>query len=529
MKKFILLFTFLLLPKVVFADNEFLLSCDKNKINVNDQVICRLSFKSDDEYNYIKYDIAELDGLSLIDVRSNYSNLWNVKNNESLSQNVVNGLQEFGILLFKADKSGDYSVKVSNISYGIYNSEELKDVKEVSTKVKVISDDNFLKSIMINDVVIDDFDNNKFNYTYETDLSEINIEAISNNNFANVSGTGKISLTKHLERVVVPIIVTSESGACRAYILNIVNKKYVDNNIDKKLEDLIIKNDASDTIIFNFKSEIYDYNIEVGSKVNYVNISPKILNKDCNFVKGFNGGKVDIKSGNNIVLIKIVDNDNNEKTYVLNIIKPIESFSNNSYLKSIDIKGYNLKFSKKVRNYNLEIKRNDRSLDISPVLDDENSSYEISGNENLKNGSVIYITVTAPDTSNTVYTINISVKKANMFVILYLIIPVGLICLGYKYKDSIVKLLKKKKLIEDLTLDELLTRYNLNYKDKGLTKFFDKLSEVDKRTILMDSLKNNILANKTGLYLDLYKASKHGVKKNKKASTKNKVKKNKKK
>ena len=86
-----------------------------------------------------------------------------VKNNESLSQNVVNGLQEFGILLFKADKSGDYSVKVSNISYGIYNSEELKDVKEVSTKVKVISDDNFLKSIMINDVVIDDFDNNKFN------------------------------------------------------------------------------------------------------------------------------------------------------------------------------------------------------------------------------------------------------------------------------------------------------------------------------------------------------------------------------
>ena len=89
MKKFILLFTFLLLPNVVFADNNFLLSCDKNKINVNDQVICRLSFKSDDEYNYIKYDIAELDGLSLIDVRSNYSNLWNVKNNESLSQNVV--------------------------------------------------------------------------------------------------------------------------------------------------------------------------------------------------------------------------------------------------------------------------------------------------------------------------------------------------------------------------------------------------------------------------------------------------------
>ena len=83
----------------------------------------------------------------------------------------------------------------------------------------------------------------------------------------------------------------------------------------------------------------------------------------------------------------------------------------------------------------MEIKRNDRSLDINPVLDDENASYVISGNENLKNGSVIYITVTAPDTSNTVYTINISVKKANLFVILYLIIPVGLIVIG-SYLDK---------------------------------------------------------------------------------------------
>lgn len=524
MKKFILLFTFLLLPNVVFADNEFLLSCDKNKINVNDQVICRLSFKSDDEYNYIKYEIGELDGLSLVDVRSNYSNLWNVKNNEGVSQNVVSGLQEFGILLFKANESGEYDLKVKNISYGIYDSGELKDVKEVNMKVKVISDDNFLKSIKINDVEIEDFDINKFNYTYETDLTELNIEAVSNNNFASVSGNGKITLTKHLERVVVPIIVTSESGASRAYVVNIVNKNYVDNNIDKTLKDLIIKNDAGDTIIFNFKSDIYDYNIEVGRKVNYVNISPKILNKDCSFVKGFNGGKINIKSGNNIVLIKIVDKDGNEKTYVLNIIKPIESFSSNSYLKSIDIKGYNLKFSKKVRNYNLEIKRNDKSLDISPVLDDENASYVISGNENLKNGSVINITVTAPDTSNTVYTINISVKKVNMFVVIYLIIPVGLIYLGYKYKDNIVKTLKKKKAIEDLSYEELLTRYNLRYKDKGLTKFFDKLREEDKKMILIDSLKNNILVNKTNLYLDLYKVSRNSVKKKKSTSTKKKIK-----
>lgn len=528
MKKFLLIFTFLFLPNMVFADNEFKLACDNSKLNIGDQVICRISLKSDSEYNYIKYNINEIDGLSLVDVRSNYSNLWKVGNSEALSENIVNGLQEFGILLFKADKSGEYNLSISNISFGMYESENKEEIKDVSYKIKVISNDNYLKSIVINDTQIDDFEKNKFNYVYETDLDDIKIEGIANNEFSNIKGNTKVSLNKNNEKVVVPIIVTSESGASRAYVIEVINKNFVDNKIDKNLEDLIIKNDSGDTLIFNFKSDVYDYNIEVGNKVNEVTISPKIFNKDCSFVKGYSGGKVKIGSGNNVVLIKIKDKDNQEKIYVLNIIKPIEAFSNNSYLKSIDIKGYNLKFNKKVRNYNLEISRSDKILEITPVLDDEAASYVINGNHDLKNGSIIEIVVTAPDTSNTVYTININIKKANFMFLLYIIIPISLIYLGYKYKDKIVKLIKKNKSIDELSLEELFVRYNLNYKDKGLTKFFEKLNDDNKRLILIDAINNNILVNKTNTYLELYRASRVGVKKKKSTDTKKKTKKKKK-
>ena len=55
MKKFILLFTFLLLPKVVFADNEFLLSCDKNKINVKN------TSRGSNTYDFYKIAYHDID------------------------------------------------------------------------------------------------------------------------------------------------------------------------------------------------------------------------------------------------------------------------------------------------------------------------------------------------------------------------------------------------------------------------------------------------------------------------------------
>jgi len=75
------------------------------------------------------------------------------------------------------------------------------------------------------------------------------------------------------------------------------------------------------------------------------------------------------------------------------------------YLDDIIVEGYDLNFSKEVYDYILNIK-NETSLNITPVVEDEMADYSISGNENLENGSVISIKVTLSDKEK-IYTIKV--------------------------------------------------------------------------------------------------------------------------
>ena len=256
MKKVVIFLFVLFMPILVDADSLLNLSCDKNKVDVGDQIICRLTSKIGEDYNIIKYDIMLSDGLSLIDVRSNYSDLWNVSMEEASASNAVSGMQEFGILLIKADKSGDMKINLNNIKYGIKNNlDSIKDLKDVSYDIKVISKDNYLKSIKIDGKDINDFDKNILNYKINTTKKEIDIECEKSNLFASIKGCEKISISEKSNKNIVPIMVTSESGALRTYILEFINEDVKDYS--NSLDDVIIKNDKNDTIIFNFKKDIY--------------------------------------------------------------------------------------------------------------------------------------------------------------------------------------------------------------------------------------------------------------------------------
>lgn len=513
MKKVVIFLFALFMPILVDADSLLSLSCDKNKVDVGDQIICRLTSKIGEDYNLIKYDIMLSDGLGLIDVRSNYSDLWNVSMEEASASNVVSGMQEFGILLIKADKSGDMKINVSNIKYGIKNNlDSIKDLKDVSYDIKVISKDNYLKSIKIDGKEISDFDKNILNYKINTTKKEIDIECEKSNLFASIKGCEKISISEKSNKNIVPIMVTSESGALRTYILEFINEDVEDYN--NSLDDVIIKNDKNDTIIFNFKKDIYYYDIQVDKNVKSINIKPVLENNDLSLVKGYNGGDYKLLPGNNVILVKVKDNDGYENIYTFNVIKPIDDLSNNSYIKELKIKNYDIRFNKKVKSYNIEIKRRDKVLDFDIVLDDNNSHYVIEGNENLKNGSVIKIIVTAPDASTTTYLIYVNIEQFNYLSILYFIgIGLGLYLI-VKNKD------KFKRKIEDLDVDDLLDKYNKIFGDKGITKSFAKFSDDVKKKILIDAIKNNLLANKTISYKENYR--KISIKKDKKKTVKKK-------
>lgn len=512
MKKLILFIFIITSPLAVFADKGNI-SCDKKEINVGEQLVCRLSVDSLNEYNTINYNIKDIEGLSLVDVRSNYNDLWKVDNNKAYASSIVNGLQEFIILLFKADKDGIYKIEINNINFGLYDSDTMTNIDDLYYDIKVISKDNYLNDIKINNESIENFNKNTLYYEIDTLESEVEIEGILSNEFAKISGNGKVKIND--EKTVVVLEVTSESGILKSYIIVINNLNYKENNTDNPLKDVIIKNNLGDTILIDFKSDIYKYDIEVSKKVNSINISGELSSKEYSFVKGYTDGEFKINSGNNVILIKTKDKTGNNKVYIFNIIKPIESLSDNSYLKSLDIDGYYLSFSKKVKNYNLDISRGSKKLNINAVAEDAGAIINIEGNENLKDGSAVKVIVTAADGTTTTYTIHIGIKGFNFMIVLYLIIPFSIIYLLIKKKENIIRIINNYRKLENMSYDKLLNKYLIVNGNKGITKFYDNLSEDTKKEILIEALTNKILINKTNKYLEIYRLSKKKVTKKK--------------
>ena len=102
------------------------------------------------------------------------------------------------------------------------------------------------------------------------------------------------------------------------------------------------------------------------------------------------------------------NNNQNENETEDVIIDAKDSTTSSYYLTDIKITGYELDFVKEVTEYTLKIK-NEKTLNIVPVLEDADASYEILGNRNLKNDSVIRIQVTSAD--NNIQTYRITIKK----------------------------------------------------------------------------------------------------------------------
>lgn len=85
--------------------------------------------------------------------------------------------------------------------------------------------------------------------------------------------------------------------------------------------------------------------------------------------------------------------------------------SDNNYLESLVIEGYNIKFSKTRNNYHIDVKSNINKLDIKCILEDINATYEIIGNDNLDDNNHIYVNVISESGKKNTYVISINKEK----------------------------------------------------------------------------------------------------------------------
>lgn len=129
--------------------------------------------------------------------------------------------------------------------------------------------------------------------------------------------------------------------------------------------------------------------------------------------------------------------------------KKTDEKSTNKALKDLVVENYKLTpdFDPETTKYTIDVTKEVEKLEITPILQDDKSKFEITGNENFKVGNnIVKITVTAEDGTNRIYTI--TVAKSNK----------------EGEDDAAEEGLKLSKLqIKDLTLDPEFKPETTNY------------------------------------------------------------------
>ena len=205
------------------------------------------------------------------------------------------------------------------------------------------------------------------------------------------------------------------------------------NNSATDLKKLII-----DGYPINFNSKEYNYEITVNSDVEDLNIYTEAYNETAKIIVSI--PKLDQKE--NTITIKVTL-DNEEKIYTIIVKKDIKEnpIVELPLLSSLVIAGYPINFDANITEYNIEINRNETSLDITAIGEND-ANVVIQGNENLINGSSINILVSENDFINS-YIINIS-KKDSLFTQYYYYIIALIIAIFMFIVYFIVKYYKNK-------------------------------------------------------------------------------------
>ena len=225
-----------------------------------------------------------------------------------------------------------------------------------------------------------------------------------------------------------------------------------------------------------FDSEITEYTLTVPAGTSEVTLSGALFDDESE-VTGLSS--YTLEEDETTVTVAVTLADGSIKEYFITIVReksaqagevtPVEeatdaieepvvtpvtyvyTYSSNNYLKSLNIKDYEINFEKGVLEYKIKVPTDVRTLDITAIPEDYRSRVEINGNEEFKDGeNVVTIKVTAENGDVREYKIHVDKEvkdvgideeetngKAEKIIIIILIVLVvaGLLYLIFK-KDE---------------------------------------------------------------------------------------------
>lgn len=231
-----------------------------------------------------------------------------------------------------------------------------------------------------------------------------------------------------------------------------------------------------------FDSDVTEYTLTIPEGTTEITLSGSVINEEDETI-GLSAYTID--SDNKTISIVVTRDENNKKVYTINIVRlvntsteekeevveePTETvvpepiyyyvYSSNNYLKTLNIKDYEIDFDKSTLEYRLKVKDNVKFLDIMATPDDYRSRVEINGNGEFKTGeNVVTIKVTAEngDTREYKLLVNKEAKKANaevveenssktektIIIVLIIMVVIGLLYLIFKKDEEENNIMKK--------------------------------------------------------------------------------------
>ena len=208
------------------------------------------------------------------------------------------------------------------------------------------------------------------------------------------------------------------------------------NENNKGLKNLEIEGYSID-----FSNKVYSYSLDVSNEVTSVNIiATKNREKDIIIVSD---KAQNLQIGKNTILITVIDENDNIVYYQV-IVNRKKIESNNNYLASLKVTGYDINFERDKTEYSLSLPDYINNLDIVAITEDVNATYQIYGNSLLNNKSKVTITVIAENQEQRDYVINIKkdvnilnlILSYKIYIIIFLLIIILIILIVFTKKKK---------------------------------------------------------------------------------------------
>lgn len=198
--------------------------------------------------------------------------------------------------------------------------------------------------------------------------------------------------------------VTLNGSVANDMVINEFEEVSVSVNITRKssINNLHSLNASVGTFDTVFDKDVTVYTLTVPYDTKEVILSGS-LEDTLSTVDGL--FKYELTEDKTTAIITVIAEDGSTKVYTVYIIKEkppvvptpvVYYYSSNNYLKTLEAKGYEIKFDRDTLEYELSVKNDVKSLDITAIAEDSRSRVEITGNENFKTGkNTVIISVKA--------------------------------------------------------------------------------------------------------------------------------------